>query len=92
MRHLGQGLGINPPRHRRFAGMAGELLEQLEIRKAQAHHLDPSQDLVAARPKDRLGGVQLQPVGSDQLHCLLRLRNLVCCHCREICFVNVAFG
>ena len=68
MRHLRQRLRVDAAGDRRFAGVAGELLEQLEVGEAQADDLDSAEHLVRAGREDRLRFVKLQLVRPDQLH------------------------
>jgi len=68
VRHFAQRLRVNAPHHLRFAGMAGELFEQLEIRKAEPHDFHPPEHLVWPGFEHRLGFIDPQLVRSDQLH------------------------
>ena len=65
--------------------MAGKLFEQLQIGKAQADNFNPPQNLMRARLEHSLAFVDLQLVGSDELHCPLSLRNGRFCHFRSVC-------
>jgi hypothetical protein len=49
----------------------GELLEQLEIREAQANGFNFAEHLVRARRHDRLGGVEFEFAGTDELYGIL---------------------
>ena len=77
VRHLGQGLRRQAVEHARLAAVPGELLEQLEIGEAQADRLDLGEHLVRARLDDRLGRIEFELVGTDQLDGALRVWNVV---------------
>jgi len=62
-----------------LARVLAELLEQLEIGKTKPHGLDLGQDLVGAGLVDRLGGIQPELAGTDQLHGVLGIGNRAVC-------------
>ena len=77
IRHFRQRLCVEPGQDFGLTTVRGELLEQLEIGEAQTDRLDLGEHLMRSRIGDRLGRVELELVGADQLDGAFRLRNVV---------------
>ncbi len=60
--------------------MAGELFQQFQVGKTKPADLDAAEDLVGAGLEDRLGFVDGELVGPDQLDGALLFRNRGCTH------------
>ena len=75
--HLGQRPRVEAAQDAGLAAVLRELLQQFEIGEAQPDRLDPREHLMWAGAGDRLGGVEFEFVGTDQLDGAFRLGNVV---------------
>ena len=72
--------------------MTRELLEQLEVREAEPHDDNLTQDLVVVGPVYGFGFVQHKLVGADKLHGTLVFRNCISHNSRSYSAASICSG
>lgn len=69
-----------------LANMAGKLLQQFKVGKAQSNCLNPAKNLASAGPNNLFGTIQNKLIRTYQLHRILRFRHI--CHNFRFPFIN----